>query len=255
MIWLIALAALAQDTPVPEPGGQAAEGVRLWGAGGDTAVRIGHQAVLGRDGGTHATTILGRLRMDDVQLAVALPFSTYRTPGRRDHDLGNVQLQGAVALPYGGLDQHLGLRLHFDAGDPTWTWASSATDLWPGAGIEAFWEARATGTRTWMMRAAFGVHATPGFAPFPARFARFQVAAGLDQPVSDRLGIVAETAIQYWDPSPWEIAALGRVDLLDGLRARAGLVLPVAVWAGWTPAGGPPGVRETSLVFDLTLSP
>ena len=32
-------------------------------------------------------------------------------------------------------------------------------------------------------------------------------------------------------------------DLVEGLRLRGGMVLPIATWAGWTPADRPGGVR------------
>ena len=44
---------------------------------------------------------------------------------------------------------------------------------------------------------------------------------------------------------------MGRVDLLDGLRARMGIVMPVATWAGLIPANQEAGLTESTLFLDM----
>ena len=97
------------------------------------------------------------------------------------------------------------------------------------------------------------VYDTTAAKPMTPRGTRERLALqrGPDLRLIDRVGVVAETSIQYWDVSPWEISLVGRVDLIDGLRLRGGLALPVAVWAGWTPTDREAGAREATLFADL----
>lgn len=255
MIAALALAAWAQEA---EPdSGLAAEGHRIEAVAGGTGASVSEKVVVGPDGGTHVLTLAARVRVGDVQIGAALPFASHRLPdGGRAGDLGNARLWAHYRLPWGGFEHHVGLRAHFGVGKNTWTWVNAADEVWPGAGLEAYWEARfGDEALTWMVRGAFGVHAARGFEPFPDTYARFLAAGGLDATLAGPLGIVAETSLQVWDPSPWEIAALLRVDPVSGLRLRAGAVAPVAVWAGAAPPDQPAGVREATILVDLTLAP
>jgi len=251
LLLLPGIAAAADDLS----GGNASEGVRIHAKNGGTGIGLAERAVVGPDGGTTAFTISARFRLEAFQFGASVPFASYRVPGGRDKDLGNVQLWSFFDLPYGSFDQSVGLRIHFNVGESAYTWVDAGDELWPGAGIEAIWEARVGGgVTTWMLRGALGVHTAAGYDPFPDRYGRFQVAAGADVRLARRFGLVGETSIQYWDPSPWEISALARADIIEGLRLRAGLVLPLAVWFGWTPADQPAGVRETTVLVDLTAA-
>lgn len=253
MIALLAMVALA-DEPIRGPG---TEGHRIEAVDAGTGLGVGGKVVVGPDGGTHVLTISGRVRVGDFAFGGALPFASYRDPdGGRDGDLGNARLWGHYRLPWGSLEQYVGLRVHFDLGKPAWTWANAADEVWPGAGIETYWEARLGSDAVhWLLRGAFGVHAARGYAPFPDEYVRFQVAGGLDATLAGPLGIVGEMSVQYWDPSPWELSALVRVDPIPGLRIRAGAVLPIAVWAGMSPSSQPAGVRESTVLMDLTFAP
>ena len=102
-----------------------------------------------------------------------------------------------------------------------------------------------------MYRFALGLHGTRGHAPFPGFFPRFSAALGLDYSLSKRVGLTTEFALSYWDTSPFEMTLLTRFDLLGGLRARAGLVLPISAWAGLIPADQEPGLTETTLLVDM----
>jgi hypothetical protein len=236
-------------------GGNASEGYRIQAKNGGTGIGLAEHVVVGADGGTTALTVSARFRLAAFQFGAAVPFATYRVPGGRDKDLGNIRLWSLFDLPYGSFDQSVGLRIHFNVGEGAYTWVAAGDELWPGAGIDAIWEARlGAGVTTWMLRGALGVHTAAGYDPYPDRYGRFQVAAGADVRLTRRFGLVGETSIQYWDPSPWEISALARADLIKGLRFRAGLVFPVAVWAGWTPADQPAGVRETTILLDATAA-
>ena len=42
-----------------------------------------------------------------------------------------------------------------------------------------------------------------------------------------------------------------RMDLLDGLRARAGITLPIATWGGLIPADQEPGLSEATFLVDM----
>ena len=257
MIALLAALALAQDPDEARTDGLAVEGHRIQAVSGGTGLGIGDKLVVGKDGGVNVLTVTVRVRAGDVQFGGSLPFAAYRVPeDGRDGDLGNVALWAHYRLPT-EWEQHVGLRLHFAVAEHSaWTWANSAEELWPGAGVDAYWEAR-TGRDPlrWMLRGALGVHATRGQEPFPDTHAKFQAAGGLDATVVGPFGAVAEMTVQYWDTSPWEFAGLLRVDPTAGLRLRAGFVLPIAVWAGLSPTDQPAGAREATLLFDVTLAP
>ncbi len=249
-------ALLAPALAVASEPGLVAQGHRIDAMGAGTSLGVSEAIVVGPDGGTHALTISARVRVGDVQLGGSLPYASFRTPVGRDHSLGNARLWAAVALPDVGFRHWAGFRLHFDVGGPAYTWINASDELWPGAGIEAFWEARiGDDPLTWMVRAALGVQAFEAYAPFPDRALRAQAAGGVDATVWGPLGLIGEVAVQTWDTSPVEAAALARLDLAPGLRFRTGAVLPVGVWAGWTPASQPAGVREATLRFEVTLSP
>ncbi|MBW2254166.1 MAG: hypothetical protein JRI25_06150, partial [Deltaproteobacteria bacterium] len=158
-------------------GGNASEGHRIQAKNGGTGIGLAEHAVIGPDGGTTALTVAARVRVEAFQFGAAVPFATYRVPGGRDKDLGNIRLWAFYDLPYGSFDQSVGLRIHFNVGESAYTWVGAGDELWPGAGIDAIWEARiGGGVTTWMLRGALGVHTAAGYDPFPDRYARFQVA-------------------------------------------------------------------------------
>jgi len=252
LIALLALVALA-DEPIHGPG---TEGHRIEAVDAGTGLGVGGKVVVGPDGGTHVLTVTARVRAGDFALGGSLPFASYRVPDGRDGNLGNARLWAHYRLPWGSLEQYVGLRVHFQVGKPSWTWANAADEVWPGAGVEAYWESRLGGDALkWLLRGAVGFHVARAYEPFPEEYVRFQVAGGLDARIVGPLGVVGEMSVQYWDTSPWEVAGLLRVDPFPALRIRAGAVLPIAVWAGLAPAEQPAGVRESTLLVDLTFSP
>ena len=94
------------------------------------------------------------------------------------------------------------------------------------------------------------MHGARAYAPFPAVYGHGLVAAAIDQELHDRVGVIAEVSFAWWDTSPIDLTVLGRVDPLDGLRLRTGLVLPIGTWAGLAPLSEP-SVREATWLLDV----
>lgn len=257
-------AAEADDAAEPEPeplparpardpnDGHAPSGLRIapWGAG--SGVGIAQELVVGSTGGTNATTVAARWSAGDYGVTVGLPFTAYRNPDGRTTDIGNLQLDGWYRLKGGGaLEQAILVETHIGLGDPAWTWVNRPDDLWPGGGVDVSWQARREGDLTVMYRAGVGLHGARGYEPFPNIYPRFQAAAGLDRALPANFGLVGEASLAYWDLSPLEATGLVRWDPVPGLRARAGLVMPLFVWFGWTPSDQRAGIRETTLLIDI----
>ena len=211
---------------------------------------------MGGDGGTSATTLETRWGAERYTLAAHLPFATYVTPDGRHVSLGNLGLEGWYLHPLNGYLMGIGVEAHLNVGHGAWSWVNSAEELWPGYGGNVVWQMRTLrddGTNL-MYRASLGFHGASGFEPFPKTFLLFNAAFAVDQRIIDRLGFVGEASFSYWDVSPLEVATMFRGDILPGFRARVGVIFPLAVWAGWCPADQPAGMREATLVFDLSMS-
>ena len=252
------LASLALAAPDTEPQGLWTEGYRIGPIGGGSGVALDTQGVFGSDGGTWQFTARGRLRYKFLAFEIGVPVSAYRTPTGRRADMGNLQVDVFGLFETGKLSLAAGVETHLGVGgwisDPAYTWTNKAEDLWPGSGADAVVQLFVGDTTTrWMVRASFGLHQSAGYDPFPDFWARFGVAGGVDHTLVGPLGVIGEVALQWWDTSPWEISAMMRVDPLDNLRVRAGLVVPVGVWAGWTPADVESGVRESTLLIDARM--
>jgi hypothetical protein len=234
-------------------GAQVPEGVRVVGLGGSGA-GVGYAGLVGADGGVHVGTVRGRVALEDVHVLVELPFATYRAGEVRDADLGHLALSGFYALPYGDLDHAVGLRAHFGVGEGTWVWLNRPDELWPGAGLDVLWQGRFDlGGASLVLQGSLGVHTAQAVAPYPRTYGRAAASALLDADLVGRLGLLGELNAAYWDTTPIELVGMARVDLVEGLRLKAGALVPVATWAGWTPAGRPAGVRELTLLADLSL--
>lgn len=260
-VLLLALTASAAeiedlDTPDPAAGSQAPSGRAIAGFGGAHGVGLSEQVVVGGDGGTAITTLSTRVVVDTVTLTARLPFAAYATPDDRDTGLGNLQLEALAALPTTtGLEHALGASVGFGLGGSAFTWATRADEVWPGAGLELVYEARArSGQTTWLARGALGVHGSGGWEPVPGTWARALAAGGVDQALGRRVGLVAEASLAWWDVAPAQTAALVRLDPTDGLRFRGGLVLPWFTWAGWDPLHRPAGAREATVHLDVGAS-
>lgn len=231
------------------------EGWRIAPMGARSGLRIGQEAVVGRAGGTNATTLAARGAIGKNWLQVSLPFASFRTPEERAMDLGNlgIDVWGGREVKHGY--RALGVELTLPTGGHAWTWTNRPDDLWPNAGVDLVWQGtRDLGSAKLLHRVALGVHGTAAFEPIPLLWLRGQGAVGIDAPIGDRFGITGELALQTWDTSPLELNGLFRANLIEGLDARAGVVLPIGVWAGWTPSDQASGISETTFLVDLTMS-
>ncbi len=245
---LLAAPALAADT---------VEGVRIAPLAADTGVSLGSRHVVGQYGGTTAASLAARYNHEDrLVFGLSMPLATYRLPGDsgRATGLGNLMLEGWYILDDGrddGRMSGIGVEAHIGLGARSYTWVNDATEVWPGTGVDVVWQARTPGDLGLLYRASVGVHGALDYEPFPSAFLRLGAAVGADYALGDRFGVTAEAAFTYWDTSPFEVAGVFRAEIIDGLRARAGLVLPMAVWVGATPADVKAGIRETTLLLDL----
>lgn len=241
-----------EDAPPP----RGPEGYRLAPFAAPTGVGLDTAFVVGGDGGTTAVGVGARVRIDEGwSFAARLPFAAFRTTDGRDTGLGNVALSAWFELPVRSRMHHMaGVETTISTSGDAYTWVHRADELWPGGGADAVWQGafHTNDAVTWLARGALGLHVAEGYAPYPDVYARIQVAGGLDYALAQPVGFTLETALGWWDVSPWELSALGRVDPIEGLRLRGGIVVPFLVWAGTQPADLPPGARELTAVLELT---
>jgi hypothetical protein len=233
--------------------GHVASGWRVVPHGGPGGVRIGQEFVVGGTGGTNATHVVANWTTGRAGFVVEVPLTAYRTPVGRSTDIGNLQLDGWYALD-DDFDRAIGLETHVHFGEPAWTWVNRADDLWPGTGADVVWQMRRPGDTTVIYRASAGLHGAQGYEPFPSSYFRVGAAAALDRAMNDKLGLVGEASIAYWDLSPFEITGLVRYDPMEGARIRGGFVFPAFVWFGLSPSDQRAGVRETTIVIDVSMS-
>jgi len=232
------------------------QGHRISPLGGGHGIALAEDAVVGGDGGTNVTTLSTRVVYEEYAVSVSLPFAAYRTPEGRTTDLGNLFLEGMYLIEDGDLTHGVGINFHVNPGGQPFTWANEAEELWPGAGANAIYQMRTylNDETAVLVRGSFGVHSSQSFAPFHQVYPRFGAAAAVDQTVAPSVGIIGETSISYWDISPWSVAGLMRVDPVNGLRARGGILLPMFTWFGASPVDRPGGVREATLIIDLQMA-
>lgn len=229
-------------------------GYRIGPAGSGAQVTTGLASVIGPNGGTNAAHVAARYGGERFAGGLRLPFAAYRTQDGRSTDLGNLMVDGQLLIESGGTLHSLGVEAHVNLGGRPWTWVNKAEELWPGGGADAVWQVRTEGPLSWLGRASMGLHGTRGFHPYPKLWTRLAMAGGLDWSASPLFGLTSEVYAAWWDISPLELTALARVQSRDGLRLRAGLLLPIAAWAGATPTALAGGARELTLITDLTLS-
>lgn len=254
------------DLPLPLPDLDAARGsaderplalagIAVGGVGGGSGVALSQAAVVGGDGGTTVWTAQTQVRWDSWVIGARLPFATFRDAAVRDTGLGNLRIDLAGIDSGSASSVRYGVELHLPVGD-AWTWVNDAQSVWPGAGLNLVYGRQwaQSDQTTLLVRTAAGLHVTQGYAPFPATVFKAEVAAAVDQQVADRVAIVGEASLAYWDPTPLDVAGLVRVDPLDGLRLRGGLVLPLLSWAGAQPSGVPAGVREATVHLDVAMA-
>lgn len=269
---LLALPALAQTPPVidvenattEQVGGFVPAGWRITQLGGGHGLAVAETAVVGGSGGTNVTTVSARVAVQDWTLGVRLPFAAYRTPVGRETDLGNLMVEGfyTFELPAPGGSgawlHGLGFEGHFNPGGRPYTWLHRAEELWPGGGLNLVYQVRIPANEglTFLLRGTGGMHGSRDFEPYPGLFAQVGAAGGVDWtiPQAQRIGLIAETAFTYWDLSPWELTGLVRVDPVEGLRARGGVILPMFSYFGWTPSQLDVGLDEVTFHLDLQMS-
>lgn len=249
----------AEFTPfAPYAGGNVLHGLRIAPYGAGSGVDVGYLNVVGGNGGTRRALLRARYATGRVGVMVGLPFASYRAPRQlREIGLGNLQLAGWYSIVDDGSDfLAVGMELHGNLGDRTYTWAHDHRELWPGYGAAATLQgSRAFGDLTLLTRGAIGARTGGPYGPVEARSINFELGAGLDARLSERFGIIGETTFSWWDLSPWDLVVLGRADLLEGVRLRAGAVAPIGVWAGLTRMDQRfHGLREFSIVADLSIS-
>lgn len=221
------------------------EGVAIGPVGGSTGFAVQQASVAGTDGGTHAWSARLVVPTDTLQVGVTLPFASFGTPGHRAAGLGNL----AVDLAWrgdGDDDALVGVRGHLPLGR-AYTWVHDATQLWPGAGLEAYYlRAFGDGPTVPAVRASLGLNGAAPYAPYPSLFPTFSVAGLVQQRLTDQVAVVGEAALTWWDVSPFDLSVLLQGEPREGLRLRGGLTLPMASWVGWQPAPVPGEPREVT---------
>lgn len=247
------------DADAPLAGGNVVSGQRIAAYGAGTGVRIRHGAVLFGNRGTNQTDLEVRYSVGKWGVQIGLPVVAHRLPRQpRTLALGNLQVDAwrQLGRDTGGRYTALGLELHGDIGAPAWTWLHDADDLWPGWGADLALQHRvAKGRITTISRVAVGVRSAQEYDPFPGTYPTFELALAGDVRLTDRLGLTGETSFAWWDPSPWDATGFVRVDLFEGVRLRGGVVVPLGVWAGATPAPETyQGVREVTALADASMA-
>jgi len=258
MIVLLLSAAIAQDAPwddrlrgpsvdLDTPDRSfGTEGVDIGPMGGSTGFSVSQASVAGSDGGTHAWTARAQVPVDDLQITVGVPFTSYGTPDTRDAGLGNLAIDLAWA-DGADPDWAVGLAGHVPLGS-TYTWVNDAEELWSSVGIDAYYLRRfGTGATTGAVRTAVGIHAPAGYSPYPPVYAKVDLAGLVQSELTDEVALVGEASFSFWDVSPFDVTGLLQVTPTDGLRLRGGMTLPLASWVGFQPAPVPAGAREITL--------
>lgn len=273
---LLVAAAAFSATPEPDEGGAvypdarvvppaasgslgiAPSGWRITPLGGGHSLSLSEAAVVGPHGGTTVTTLAARVAFEEATVSVRLPFAAYRTPGGRATDLGNLAVEALYLREVDGWIHGLGVEAHVNPGGRPFTWLHRADELWPGGGVDLVYQLRVPGEAglTWLLRGHAGVHGARAYDPVPGVFARLGGVGAVDYqlPGAPAVGLIGEAAISYWELSPFDVAGLVRVDPVQGLRARGGLVLPMAGWFGWTPASVDGGLRDLTLHLDVQMA-
>jgi len=232
-------------------------GHRIQADGLGAAVGLAEEWVAGGDGGILASRVTARGAIAGrYLLSASLPFATYRVPTGRTTGLGNLRLDGYRRIQRGDVVHLIGAQVHLPLGR-SYTWTNDARSIWPGGGVSAVYQGRRVGEAfDLLFRGALGLYGTGGFAPYPDTYLQGSVAAGIDADLDEQFGITAETALTFWDTSPWEGSAWLRVDprAVEGLRARMGVLLPFGTWMGLSPSDKPAGVREITATLDISLA-
>ena len=256
MIALLSALLVAPASAFDLEGGNAYEGHRIGQATHLTGIGLYNRFVVGPDGGTNSIVLVSRYGQEDFSFAIGLPVAAHRTPMGRAIDMGNLELSGFYHLgEIGPLFHSVGLEAHVNVGDRAYTWVNDPEELWPGGGANVVYQGQMDlDSMVLLFRGTIGGSAAADFAPYPSAFMRVSGAAAIDYAVMNWVGVIGEMHVSYWDTSPWELSGMVRLDAVEGVRARAGIVLPIGVWAGLAPTSRPAGVRETTLMLDVSLA-
>ena len=214
--------------------------------------------MVGSTGCTTSGTFSARYTAKKWGVTIGLPVAYHRTPGLRfdnspnyNTGLGNLAVDAHYVLQDGKTTSVIAIETHLNLGNRSYTWVNDGDELWPGYGADIAWEGSSGNKLKKLYRLSLGLHGAKGHSPYPSFFPRISGAFGLDYSISERFGFTSEAALSYWDTSPFELSLVGRVDLLDGLRTRMGVVMPVATWAGLIPADQDAGLTEATLFVDM----
>lgn len=228
-------------------------GNRLDADGLGGAVGVGTAFVFGSDGGVVATTATARYGAEQWSFAAVVPFASYRTSSGRTADLGNIRFEGYYRRRAGRTVQLFGAELHLPTGG-AWTWAHDAQSLWPGGGLSAVYQRRQpVGPGDLLVRGSLGLHGTQGVPPVPALYVHASAVAGYEVAIVQHVSVLGELALSGWDPSPLDLTGLAGWEPVEGLRLRAGALLPLGAWMGLSPGSKPAGLREGTLLLDLSM--
>jgi len=231
--------------------GQDGDGIRINGLGEGGLVTLRQAAVVGADGGLMVFTGRAQAALDRLRIGVQLPIAVFGLGDRRT-GLGNIGVDVLHAIPGDKVHAYMGISGHAAVGR-AYTWVNETEEIWPGTGVEVVLQLERPGNTALLARFSGGPHLTGGFDPIPVVYGKGALSLGLDQTISGPFGLVLEVSGGWWDVSPLDAGAVLRLGDRSGLRLRAGAVIPVATWAGLHPTGAPPGVREATLLVDLTV--
>lgn len=230
-------------------------GLEVAGAWSPSGVRFEQQFVVGSTGGPSVSTVAARYAEESFAVEAALPLSAFQTPDGRQLGLGNARLGATYALPSDdGLHHVVGLGLHTNIGERSYTWVNDAEQVWPSTGFAMTWQGRTDNAPVTLgYRGVFGMTWPAPYPPFPEQFVTLGAAICADIALRDEIGVVLEGSAAYWELSPVNASVLGRFEVL-GATGRAGLVLPLFTWFGASPAEFAGGVTEVVLVADIGMS-
>ena len=209
----------------------------------------------------YAVFLAARYTAGRYGIVVGIPVARHSVPGSnfdnsRAHagGLGNLTLDGYYKIQSGKVHSMIAVETHFNVGNRAYTWINDGDELWPGFGVDVAWQGYMGDRLVKIFRVGLGMHSARASEPFNSFFLRFQASFALDYAFTPRIGLITEGSFAYWDTSPFDISVLGRFDLFEGIRGRAGLTLPIATWAGLVPAEQKAGLREVTWVMDLSYA-
>ena len=202
---MILLSALALADG-PTGSSYAALGNRLDGDGLGGSASVNTSVVIGGDGGTIGTTLTARYGAKRFVTSIHLPFAGYRDADGREANLGNVRVEGYWRKQTETSVNLFGVEVHLPTGR-AYTWTNDASSFWRSGGMTAVFQRRQATTAGFdvLIRGSLGLHATPGYAPFPRVYPHVSMAVGMDHDLSDEFGYTTEAAFSAWRPRKYSM--------------------------------------------------